>query len=301
VEAAAGAQAQPEPGHVDDGTGQPPTGQPPTGQPPTGQPLAAEPAAGDPAAGQPPAVAPLAGKPPAVAPLAGSPSTAEPGPLWPGPRRLGPDHAGPGQPGPDQPRPDRLGPDYPGFDQSDPDHARTATRWRVVVVLSAVAALLLVFDVLWYVRYRSESQVVSRNFPVHGGARNISDDASSELLAAAKQAAARYLSYNYAHIQQDKAAAASVMTGSFRDQYTESMEMTIIPVALQVKAVVVGQTLTAGVSSINDDATQGVVIAFVNETVTNTKIKGARVDLVRLRLTMDKVRGDWLISKVESI
>lgn len=183
-----------------------------------------------------------------------------------------------------------------------PVRRRWSAGWRAVAVLTAVAALLLAFDGFSYARYRTEQRVVARNFPVHdGAARSLTYGTSDQLLAAAKQAAAQYVSYDYRHIQQDKAATASVLTGLFKDQYTQSMDQTIIPVALQVQAVVVGQTLTAGVSSINDAATQGVVIAFVNETVTNTRIHGPRVDLVRLRLTLDKVGDNWLISKVESM
>lgn len=163
---------------------------------------------------------------------------------------------------------------------------RAAKLWWSAAALAVVVVAVAVLTVISYGHYRAGS---------------IRQDAWNTVLGTAKQSAARYVSYDYRRIQPDRDAAARVMTGEFRDQYRQSMDQTIIPVAVKVKAVVRGETVSAGVSSVNDAGTEAVVIAFVNEKVTNTNLKGPRVDLVRLRLTMTRVGPSWLISWVESV
>ena len=126
-------------------------------------------------------------------------------------------------------------------------------------------------------------------------------DAMARVPALARTDAARILSYDYRHIQADADAATRVITGGYRDQYRQSMDQLIIPQAQQVHAVVQAEVLNAGVSSVSDDGRQVVVLVYANQTVTNTRITGSRVDQVRVRLTMVRVGDGWKVSRVDSL
>ncbi len=46
---------------------------------------------------------------------------------------------------------------------------------------------------------------------------------------------------------------------------------------------------------------QVVVLLFVDQTTTSTRLEGPKVDLNRVRLTMTRVDGDWLVSEVVAL
>lgn len=126
-------------------------------------------------------------------------------------------------------------------------------------------------------------------------------NAVAEVPSLAKTYAAKILSYDYRHIRADAAAASGVTTGDYRGQYRQSMDQLIIPQATQVHAVVQAEVIDAGVTSVSDDGHQAVVLVYANQTVTNTRIKGSRVDQVRVRLTMVRAGHGWRVSKVDSL
>jgi len=160
------------------------------------------------------------------------------------------------------------------------------SRWAGPVALGIVVAALAAFAVhlaLAYTDARSRSA------------------AEREVLVPAKSAAARILSYDYRHIQQDATQGAAVLTGDFRIQYETVMRQQIVPQAPKQRAVVQAEVLSAGVSGMNADGTQAVVLVFANQTVSNTATNQPRVDQVRVRLTLDRVSGRWLVSKVDAL
>jgi Mce-associated membrane protein len=121
------------------------------------------------------------------------------------------------------------------------------------------------------------------------------------VLAPAKTAAARLLSYDYRHIDQDAAQASAVLTGVFKGQYEAVMRQQIVPQAPKQRAVVQAEVLAAGVTTVSPDGAQAVVLVFANQTVSNTSSPQPRVDQVRVRLTLDRVDGVWLVSKVDAL
>lgn len=125
--------------------------------------------------------------------------------------------------------------------------------------------------------------------------------AEASVLGPAKTAAARILSYDYRHIEQDATQANAVLTGVFRGQYEAVMRQQIVPQAPKQHAVVQAEVLGAGVTSVSPDGAQAVVLIFVNQTVSNTSTPQPRVDQVRVRLTLDRVGGAWLVSKVDAL
>jgi len=125
-------------------------------------------------------------------------------------------------------------------------------------------------------------------------------DAWQQVLPAAKDKAAQLFSYDYRHIEADRDRAAALLTGQFRTDYLASMDKLVVPQAPAKKFVLVSTTQSAGVSSVTQDGGQAVVIVFLNQSVTNTDV-APRTDMVRLRVTMTRVNGAWLISGVTSV
>ncbi|HEX5496829.1 MAG TPA: hypothetical protein VFX70_19880 [Mycobacteriales bacterium] len=186
------------------------------------------------------------------------------------------------------------GPELPGAPDPSPGPRAGRTRprrrpgraWWPVAVAGVVVVTLGVVSTLLTLRWqRAEARA----------------DAVAEAPSQAKSDAARILSYDYRHIRADADAAAEVTTGDYRSQYRQSMNQLIIPQAQQVHAVVQAEVINAGVARVSDDGHQVVMLVYANQTVTNTRIKGSRVDQVRVRLTMVRVGGDWRVSKVDSI
>ena len=62
-----------------------------------------------------------------------------------------------------------------------------------------------------------------------------------------------------------------------------------------VKAEVAAQSV------VQCHADQVVVLLFVNQTTTSTRLDGPQVDLNRVRLTLVKVDGKWLVNKVVAL
>jgi Mce-associated membrane protein len=79
------------------------------------------------------------------------------------------------------------------------------------------------------------------------------------------------------------------------------MAKTIKPTATKVHALVQAQTDGAGVEAVSSDGNQVTVVVFGEQKVTNTSLTAPRIDLFRVRVTLDRVRGQWLVSKFDQI
>ena len=169
-----------------------------------------------------------------------------------------------------------------------PTRHRDAARLRgpVLVVLTVLAAALVGLTAIEAVGYHRA---------------RLRAAAEQSVLGPAKTAAARILSYDYRHIEQDATQASAVLTGVFRGQYEAVMRQQIVPQAPKQHAVVQAEVLGAGVTSVSPDGAQAVVLIFANQTVSNTSTPRPRVDQVRVRLTLDRVGEGWLVSKVDAL
>ena len=125
------------------------------------------------------------------------------------------------------------------------------------------------------------------------------EQARTAALAAAEAHAVDLLSYDYRHLDRDFARAGKALTGSFADDYATTTKKVVEPTALEVKAVVTAEVAASSV--VRAAQNQVVVLLFVNQTTTSTRVEGPKVDLNRVRLTMTRVDGDWLVSKVVAL
>jgi Mce-associated membrane protein len=117
---------------------------------------------------------------------------------------------------------------------------------------------------------------------------------------AAKVAAITYAqvltSIDSDHVDQNFADVLNGSTGDFKDMYTKA--------SVQLRQLLIDDKATAhGVvveSAIQAETTDKVVVLLmVDQTVTNAARPDSRVDRNRMKMTMEKVDGRWLASKVE--
>jgi Mce-associated membrane protein len=125
------------------------------------------------------------------------------------------------------------------------------------------------------------------------------ETARSAAQAAAESDAVDLLSYDYRHLDRDFARARAHLTGKFVADYTTTTQHTVRPLAPQVHAVV--KATVASSSVVQASENQVVVLLFVNQTTTSTRLDAPRTDLNRVRITMTRVGDGWKVSKVAAL
>jgi Mce-associated membrane protein len=122
-----------------------------------------------------------------------------------------------------------------------------------------------------------------------------------QALSTAKTAVPLILSYDYRHFDSDVSAARGRLTGRAVDDYAQAMAKNVKPTASKAHAVVQAQTDGAGVEAVSGDGKQVTVVVFGEQKVTNASVTAPRIDLFRVRVTLDLVSGQWLVSKFGQI
>jgi Mce-associated membrane protein len=123
--------------------------------------------------------------------------------------------------------------------------------------------------------------------------------AREEAVAAARLHAPEIVSYDYRHLDQDFAKAEASLTGKFKEDYARTTVTVVKPVAVDNKAVVEARVVAA--STIWARPGEAQVLLFVNQQTTTAKTKGPRVDLNRVRMTLQRTKTGWLVSNVEAL
>lgn len=85
-------------------------------------------------------------------------------------------------------------------------------------------------------------------------------------------------------------------TGEFKDMYSQS-SMQLRQLLIDNKASAHGVVVESAVQSATPN--QVVVLLFVDQSVTNSTVPDPRIDRSRIKMTMDKIDGQWRASKVE--
>lgn len=118
--------------------------------------------------------------------------------------------------------------------------------------------------------------------------------------SAAQDAAAHYAqvltSIDSNKVDDDFAAVLNGATGDFKDTYTKA-SVQLRQLLIDNKATAQGTVVQSAVQSGSRD--EVVVLLMVNQAVTNTNRPDPRVDRTRMKMTMTRVDGRWLASKVE--
>ncbi|MEO6793175.1 MAG: Mce protein [Mycobacterium sp.] len=117
--------------------------------------------------------------------------------------------------------------------------------------------------------------------------------------------AARHAAVDYAQVltsidsnkvDDDFAAVLNGATGDFKDTYTKASGQ-LRQLLIDNKASAQGTVVGSAVQS--ESKGEVVVLLMVNQTITNATRPDPRVDRSRMKMTMQKVDGQWLASKVE--
>jgi Mce-associated membrane protein len=128
----------------------------------------------------------------------------------------------------------------------------------------------------------------------HADAKASARDAA---VTASKTGVTRVLSYDYRHFDADVASASKMLTTKFRPQYQQTQTQSVRKPALLYKAAVTADVVAAGAADVKS-ASHVVVLLFVDQTASNTKLAAPRIDRSRVRVDMRKVSGHWLVNSV---
>jgi Mce-associated membrane protein len=106
------------------------------------------------------------------------------------------------------------------------------------------------------------------------------------------------LSYNYKTIDAQAAQIEGLLTGSFKDEFSQAMDKDIKPLAVKNQTVVQARVSDLGV--MRSGPRTVTVLAFVNQAKIGADEKQPAVDQNRVIATMSKVGDRWLVSRVQA-
>lgn len=158
--------------------------------------------------------------------------------------------------------------------------------WRRLLAYGAVPALALILALgAAYLKWQDDSAALSQA-------------AVEESTQAASASTIAMLTYHPDTVDKDLTAAANRMTGTFRAEYTKLINDIVIPGAKQKKISAVATV--PGAASVSATENHAVVLVFVNQAITIGD--GAPTDNAStVRVTLDKVHKQWLISHFDPI
>jgi Mce-associated membrane protein len=112
-------------------------------------------------------------------------------------------------------------------------------------------------------------------------------------ITAAKTYADDVATYNYKTLSVNFGRVEDESTPQFRKSFEKS-SAALAKVLTQYKATATAVAIDAGVSSIS--SSQAVVLVFINQTVNNTAQKSASTDDSRVKVTLQRTGGKWLLA-----
>lgn len=149
------------------------------------------------------------------------------------------------------------------------------------VVLVALAALI-VGGVSW-TNLRAEQSAQSRD---------------RQVLETARQVVVNLVTLRHQSVEEDIQRVADGTTGPFRDQFT-SASGSFGEVLNQGQVESTGEVKETGL--VEADDAHAVVLAAVTSTVKNTEAPDGEIRVYRMKVSLDSVDGNWLVSEVEFV
>jgi Mce-associated membrane protein len=112
----------------------------------------------------------------------------------------------------------------------------------------------------------------------------------------------KMLGYDYKNFDRHTTEVSALLAGSFKQEFVHAATDVVKPLAVKNQAVVLANASEVSVMSSPDlDGQDKVkILAFVDQTTTSAKLERAQIDQNRVILTMSRVDGRWLVSKVEA-
>lgn len=120
--------------------------------------------------------------------------------------------------------------------------------------------------------------------------------------AAAENAAAAVLSYDYKSLTADRDAAAKFLSDRYRKQYVDTFDKLVEKGATESKATVKAEVLASSAMVVGEkrDPDRIPVLLFVNQTTTSSATTEPSVALNRVRFDMVRSDGTWLVDGITS-
>ncbi len=162
----------------------------------------------------------------------------------------------------------------------------TSVRWGKVVAYGVLPGLALTIAMgAGYLKWQGSSLGDSQRW-------------AAETVRAATDSTVAMLSYRYDTVERDLGAARDRLTGQMKDSYTGLTHDVVIPGSKQ-KQISATATVPAA-ASVSASANHAVVLVFVDQTVTIGNDPPTNT-ASRVRVTLDKVGGRWLIAGFDPI
>ena len=162
-----------------------------------------------------------------------------------------------------------------------------ARRPRTTVALLVVVVLLLggAAAMLWREQHRDE----------------LVDRARSTAVEVAGSRTAELLSYEHSSVDAKVRRVADSLTRGFRDEYSQLMTEVVAPAAKQQQVTTTAKVSAASVISATPQ--RAVCLLFVNQTTEAGKgeQRAPRVSGSRVRVSLQRVDGRWLVSGLEPV
>jgi Mce-associated membrane protein len=163
--------------------------------------------------------------------------------------------------------------------------SRLLVHWRSILLTASVIAALGLAACLFVVQYRPD--------------RQLDDAAAQRAIRAASDGAVAALSYSTESMDRDFARARSHLTGDFLAYYDKFTKEIVIPTVQQKHLAQTATVLRAAVSELEPNS--AVVLVFLNETTTGKDKPQPLITPSSVRITLTKVSGSWLISKLDPV
>jgi Mce-associated membrane protein len=160
---------------------------------------------------------------------------------------------------------------------------RWLANWRPILLTALVVATLGLAAGVFFFQYRPD--------------RQIDDAAAQRAIRAASDGVVASLSYSPASMDTDFARAKSHLTGEFLAYYDKFTKEVVAPMVQQKHIAQTAVAVRAAVSEIRPDS--AVVLVFLNETTTGKDKPEPLKTPSSVRITLTKVNGSWLISKMD--
>jgi Mce-associated membrane protein len=156
-------------------------------------------------------------------------------------------------------------------------------QWRPILLAALVLAAVGLAAGVFFFLYRPD--------------RQIDDAAAQRAIRAASDGAVASLSYSPDSMNRDFANAKSHLTGEFLAYYDKFTKEIVTPMAQQKHIAQTAVVVRAAVSELHRDS--AVVLVFLNETTTSKEKGQPLTTPSSVRITLTKVNGSWLISKLD--
>jgi Mce-associated membrane protein len=181
----------------------------------------------------------------------------------------------------------------PSFGESGPDKTlaidRVASRllvhWRSTLLTASVIAAVALAGCLFVIQYLPD--------------RQIDDAAAQRAIQAASDGAVAALSYSTENMDRDFGRARSHLTGDFLAYYDKFTKEIVIPTVQQKHLAQIATVMRAAVSELGPNS--AVVLVFLNESTTGKDKPQPLITPSSVRITLTKVSGSWLISKMDPV